>query len=228
MASFFNWSLLLVYMYTILLCFGFSVLSCTPLMGCWPSWSNCHEHHNDCVECHEFLFSCNWGQRHSTVIQPWVRWEECWGRGHFGSSNHSQRCRVSTLMQFAGTMTARDWAEELHLSLFTFAALLWKCWLSLGPSWEMKTWQALMPTINTDRSSGIRVGSQNVNTAWLVRTANCAFLLSSLASFWLTFYRLYSILRSSICLQLWYTHTSHSIDYLGRHKTFLGKVVEEV
>lgn len=147
---------------------------------------------------------------------------------HFGSSSHSQRCRVTTLLQFAGMKTARGWAEELHLSLFTFAALLWKCWLSLGPSWEMKTWQALMPTINTDRSSGIRAGCQNVNTAWLVRTANCAFLLSSLASFWLTFYRLCSSLGSSTCLQLRYAHTFYSLDHPGGHKAFCGTVMKEV
>lgn len=135
---------------------------------------------------------------------------------HFGSSSHSRRCRVT------GMVIVRGEGIEVHLSLFTFAALLWKRWLSLGSSWEMKTWQALMPTINTDRSSGIRVGSQNVNTAWLVSTANCASPLSSLAPLWPTFYSLCSSLGSSPCLQLGYTCGFYSINYLGRHKVFHG------
>lgn len=164
------------------------------------------------------LFSRNCRQRPTTVVYSWFRHEDpAWRQG---PSNHSRRCRVT------GMTIVGAWATDVHLSLFTFAARLWKCWLSLGSSWEMKTWQALMPTINTDRSSGIRAGSQSVNTAWLVSTANCASPLSSLASFWPTFYSLCSRLGSSLCLQLRYTCTLYSINYLGRHKAFHGTVQE--
>lgn len=30
-------------------CFDFL---CSPLMGCWPRWSNWHRHNNDCIEYH--------------------------------------------------------------------------------------------------------------------------------------------------------------------------------